>query len=133
MVSSRETRLRPFLRRCMRTRFDGEAMEPSGEGGLAAETADLAEEVEEGVLGHVLGLGDVAEHAEAEGVDAAFVEGVELGKCLCVSVLGGLDRFGFADDRRISLEKTLERLWFLSFCRPWTSIARLRGELIVHR
>ncbi len=59
---------------------DGEAMEPGGEGALAAEAAELAEEMEEGLLGHVLGFGDVAEHAQAEGVDAALVERVELGR-----------------------------------------------------
>ena len=35
---------------------DGEAMEPGGEGGFAAEAADLAEEMEEGFLGHVFGF-----------------------------------------------------------------------------
>jgi hypothetical protein len=83
-----------------------EAMEPGGEGGLAAEAADLAEEMEEGLLGHVLGFGDVAEHAEAEGVDAPLVEGVELGERLRISGLGALDRFGFAGDGRVSFKET---------------------------
>ena len=72
---------------------------------LAAEAAELAEEVEEGLLGHVFGFGDVAEHAEAEGVDAAFVEGVELGEGFGVSVFSCFDRFGFAGDWRVSLEE----------------------------
>jgi len=94
-------------------KIDGEAMEPGGEGGFAAEAADLAEEVEEGVLGHVLCLGYVAEHAETEGVDAALVEGVELGKCLSVSVFGGFNGFRFAGDRRVPLEEAWN--WF-GFC-----------------
>jgi len=59
--------------------------------------------MEEGLLGHVFGFGDVAEHAEAEGVDAAFVEGVELGECLGISALGCFDCFCFAGDWRVSL------------------------------
>ena len=86
MVSSRETRLQALFAKVHEDEIDRKAMEPCGEGGFAAEAADLAEEMEEGVLGHVFGFGDVAEHAEAKGVDAAFVEGVELGKCLGVSV-----------------------------------------------
>jgi hypothetical protein len=78
--------------------IDGEAMQPGGEGGLAAEAADLAEEVEEGLLGHVFGFGDVAEHAQAEGVDAAFVEGVELGEGSASPFLARFDGFGFAGD-----------------------------------
>ena len=54
------------------------AMKPGGKSGFSAEAADLAEEVEEGFLGHVFGFGDVTEHAEAEGVDTAFVKCVEL-------------------------------------------------------
>ena len=89
---------------------DGEAMQPGGEGGFAAEAADFAEEVEEGLLGHVFGFGDVAEHAKAEGVDTALVEGVELGKGYCIAIFCGLDRFSFADDGRISFEDTWGRI-----------------------
>jgi hypothetical protein len=89
---------------------DCEAMEPGGEGGFAPEAADLAEEVEEGLLGHVFGFRDVAEHAEAKGVDAAFVEGIEARKGLGVSCFCGVDRFGFAGDWRISLEKAWSRV-----------------------
>ena len=84
---------------------DGEAVQPGGEGALAAEAAELAEEVEEGFLGHVFGFGDVAEHAQAEGIDAALVERVELGKGIGVAVFGVLDGFGFAGDWSIPLEE----------------------------
>src|SRR4030088_3356660 len=79
------------------------SMQPCGKSGLSAEAADLAEEMQEGLLGHVFGLGDVAEHAEAEGVDAAFVEGVKPGERFGVSVLGCFNCFCFAGDGRVSL------------------------------
>ncbi len=105
MVSSSETRLQALFAQLHEDEVDGEAMQPGGEGGFAAEAAELAEEVEEGLLGHVLGFGDVAEHAQAEGVDAAFVQRVELGEGLGVAVLGGFDGFGFAGDGRVALEE----------------------------
>src|SRR3974390_3197328 len=39
-------------------------------------------------LRQILCLGDIANHAEAERVDASFVEGIELGKCLMIAGLG---------------------------------------------
>jgi hypothetical protein len=84
---------------------DGEAVEPGGESGLAAEAAEFAEEVEEGFLGHIFGFGDVAEHAEAEGVDAAFMQGVELGESIGVAVFGAFDGLGFAGNGSIPLEE----------------------------
>ncbi len=105
MVSSRETRLQALFAKVHENEVDGEAVQPGGEGGLSAEAADLAEEMEKGFLGHVFGFGDVAEHAQAEGVDAAFVEGVELGKGFGVAILCAFDGFGFAGDGRIPLEK----------------------------
>ena len=52
-----------FFAKVHEDEVDGESMEPGGEGGLAAEGADLAEEMEKGFLRHVFGLGDVSEHA----------------------------------------------------------------------
>ena len=80
-------------------------MQPGGEGGLAAEAAELAEEVEEGLLGHVFGLGDVAEHAEAEGIDSALVEGVELGEGIGIAIFGVLDGLRFTGYWSVPLEK----------------------------
>jgi hypothetical protein len=65
-----------------------EAMEPGGESRFTTEAADLSEEMEEGLLSHVFRLGDVAEHAKAEGVDAAFMKSVELGECFGISGFG---------------------------------------------
>ena len=61
--------------------------------------------MKEGLLGHVFGFGDVAEHAQAESVDAAFVQRVELGKGIGVAVFGVLDGFGFAGDWSVPLEE----------------------------
>ena len=121
MVSSSETRLQALFAEVHEDEVDGEAVQPGGEGGFAAEAADLAEEMEEGLLGHVLGFGDVAEHAEAEGVDAAFVEGVELGEGLGVAVFGGFDGFGFAGDGRVAFEERLGgfRLGACGSCRAF--------------
>ena len=99
--------------------IDGEAMQPGGEGGLSAEGADLAEEVEEGLLGHVFGFGDVAEHAETEGVDAALVEGVELGKGLSVAVFCGFDGLCFACDGRIAFERARHWLCLIHGLTFW--------------
>jgi hypothetical protein len=93
-----------FLAELHEDEVDGEAMQPGGKGGLSAEAADLAEEVQERLLGHVFGLGDVAEHAQAEGVDAALVQRVQPGEGLGVTVLGGLDGFGLPGDGRVALE-----------------------------
>ena len=82
---------------------------------LAAKAADLAEEVKEGLLGHVFGFGDVAQHAKAKGIDAAFVQRVELGEGFGVSGLCALDRFGFAGDRGISFEQAGTGFRFQSF------------------
>jgi hypothetical protein len=71
----------------------------------AAEATQLAEEVQEGVLGHVFGFRHIAEHAEAEGVDAALVQRIELGECVWIAVFSGFDSFGFAGDGRIALEE----------------------------
>src|SRR5205085_4464216 len=53
--------------------IDREPMQPSGEGRLAAKTADLVEEMREDVLRQVFSFGRVAEHAEAERIDAPEV------------------------------------------------------------
>ena len=127
MVSSSETRLQALLAQVHEDEVDGEAVQPGGEGGLAAEAAELAEEVEERLLGHVLGFGDVAEHAQAEGVDAALVQGVELGEGFGVAVFGGLDGFGFAGDGRIALEEA--GVWFCGWCLRHS--AGLRSSLVL--
>src|SRR5690348_18146203 len=51
-------------------------------------------------------FGDVAEHAQAEGVDTAFVQSVEARERLRVAVLRALDRFRLTGDGRVSLKQT---------------------------
>jgi hypothetical protein len=57
--------------------IDRHAMEPRREGGLTSERTDLSEELDEYVLGNVLGLGGVSHHPEAEGVDSTIVFAIE--------------------------------------------------------
>ena len=45
-------------------------------------------ELEERLLGEIFGLGGVGDHAQAEGVDAALVQGVEAGKGGVIALLG---------------------------------------------
>src|ERR1700756_5392221 len=45
-----------FLAQVHQDQIDGEPVQPGGEGGLAAEAADFAEEVQERLLGHVFGF-----------------------------------------------------------------------------
>ena len=66
----------------------GEAMEPGREGGFAAERVNFAEELEEGFLCEVLGFEGIAEHAEAEAVDAARVLAIERFESGGVAALG---------------------------------------------
>ena len=80
------------------------SMKPCRKSGFAAEASNFSEEMEESFLGHVFSFRDISEHAEAKRVDTTFMKRIELGERLCVSVFGRFDRFGFADDRRISLE-----------------------------
>src|SRR6202012_5507741 len=66
-------------------------MEPGGEGRLAPEGVDLAEELKEGFLREVLGFERISEHAEAETIDAARVLAIDLGEGCGVSALGTED------------------------------------------
>ncbi len=88
---------------------DGETVQPGGEGALATEAIELAKEMKEGLLGHVLGFGYVAQHAETEGVDTSLVKSVERGKGVSVALFGALDRFGFAGDWSIPLKEARVR------------------------
>ena len=69
----------------------GEAMKPGGEGGFAAEGMNFSEELEEGFLGEVFGFEGVADHAEAEAVDAARVLAIESFESGSVALLGAAD------------------------------------------
>src|SRR5690348_16317786 len=68
-----------------------EPVQPSREGAFTAEGADLAEQLQEGLLGQILSLGGVAGHAQAQRVNAAFVQVVEELEGLGFALLGAPD------------------------------------------
>ena len=57
---------------------NGQPMKPGRESRLAAETTDLAVELDEDFLRQILGLGRVGSHPQAQAVDAARVARVQL-------------------------------------------------------
>jgi hypothetical protein len=84
----------------------GQTMKPGRKGGFAAECVNFAKELKESLLGEVLGFEGIADHAEAEAVDAARVLAIERFEGGGVALLR-------ADDGRVEL------------CRDWSE--RLRG------
>src|SRR6516164_9794970 len=62
-------------------------------------------------LRQILCLGDIANHAEAERVDASFVERVELGKRLMVAGLGEGEDFRIRRSRLRGTAVLLDRDW----------------------
>lgn len=69
----------------------GEAVKPGGESRLAAESVNLAEELEEGLLREIFGFEGVADHAEAETVNATRMLAVEIFEGGGVTTLGAAD------------------------------------------
>ena len=67
--------------------IDGEPMEPGREAGLSAEGVDLAEQLQEGILGQVFGFGGIAHHAQTERIYAAAVQFIEAFERGCVTLL----------------------------------------------
>ena len=78
----------------------GQAVKPGRKGRFAAEGVNFAEKLQEGFLGEVFGFEGIADHAEAEAVDAAGVLAVERFEGGGVALLS-------ADDGRVEL------------CRDW--------------
>ena len=70
---------------------DGDAEEPGGEGGFAAESVEAGESAEEGVLDAVLGVVGGAGDAEGEVVDLRSVEDDEAVEGFAVALLGASD------------------------------------------
>src|SRR5215469_1125795 len=62
-------------------------MQPGGERGVAAESGDFAVQLKKGFLREVFGFGDVAHHAQAQGVDAPLMKRVELREGIVVACL----------------------------------------------
>ncbi len=67
-------------------------MQPGRKRRLAAESLNLAEELQESFLGHFFRFRGVAQHAQAERIDPALVQVVEALERLAVAALGAADR-----------------------------------------
>jgi hypothetical protein len=61
--------------------------------------------MQKSLLGHVLGLGDVAQHPQAECIHATLVQGIQLGKRIGVAVLRRFDGLGLAGYGRVALKE----------------------------
>jgi hypothetical protein len=72
-----------------------QSMQPSGKRGLAAESCNLAIELEKSFLGEILGLSRIAGHTKTEGVNTSFVKAVESFEACTVACLGAIDSFSF--------------------------------------
>ena len=58
-------------------------------------------ELEEGFLGEVFGLSHISHHSQAQGVDAALVEGVELGEGVMIASLSASQHICVGPGRRL--------------------------------
>ena len=68
--------------------IDRQPVQPRRKGRVAAEGGDFAVQLQEGFLHKVFSFGHIAHHAQAEGVNASFVQGIKQGESLMVSGLG---------------------------------------------
>src|SRR5258706_544315 len=102
-------------------------MQPGGESRFAAETADLAKELDENFLGQVLGLSHVTRHPQAERIYAPVVALVKLLEGFHVAFGGPLRQFVVRRSRCLGFACSH---WFLS---PSSKDARLQPEPIRHR
>ena len=67
---------------------DRQAMQPGGKGRIAAKGRDLAVQLKKSLLCQVFRFGNIADHAQTQGIDAPFVKRVEMSKRVVVSGLG---------------------------------------------
>jgi len=84
--------------------IDRQAVQPGGEGRVAAEGADLAIELQKRLLGQVFRFGHVTQHAQAQRVDPPLVQTIQALEGGSVSGLGRSDGFCLARDRRIAAQ-----------------------------
>ena len=87
---------RPFLAQVHQDHVDRQAVQPRRKGGVAAKCGDLAVQLKEGLLGQILGLGDIAHHAQAQRIDTPFMQRVELRKSVVIAGLGSRQGIGIA-------------------------------------
>ena len=74
---------------------DREPVQPRGESAFAAKEGELFPEFDKDGLGQFLGAGKVGRHAPAQGMDAADMPAIKLGKRLLVPLPGAADELGF--------------------------------------
>lgn len=86
---------RTFLAHAHQSEIDGDTVQPGGESGIAAEGADFAKDHHESILEEILGLGGIAGHAQADGVDAGTVQLVEAFESVGTAMLSAGDGFFF--------------------------------------
>jgi hypothetical protein len=87
----------------------GQPMKPAEEGGFSAESVNLTENLQEGLLGQVLGISLIFCHAQAQTIDPSIVSAIDsLEGCsvalLCLSngfFLRDVVVAGFSDSRRL--------------------------------
>src|SRR5208282_5700366 len=77
--------------------IDREAVQPCGKSRVSSKCCDLSMQLKERLLRQIFSFSCIAHHAQAEGVNAPFVDGIELGKgevvsslstCKCIGVWG---------------------------------------------
>lgn len=83
----------------------GDAVQPGGESGLAAKVANAAKNRDERVLGEILGLRRVLDHAKTERVDTSIVATVQIFKPIGIALLGETQGFGFGNTFTIELHE----------------------------
>src|SRR5215467_8978064 len=78
-------------------------MQPGCEPGVSAECSNLAKQLKEHLLGHILGISWVPEHSQTNAVHMPAVRPVEVFEGRCIAILGTLNGF---------LYSQTERWWF---------------------
>ena len=84
---------RPFLAEAHEDDIGGKAVHPGRKGRFAAECMNLAEQLQEGLLGQIFGFNGVATHAQTESVDAAAVQLINGFEGVGVALLGQANGF----------------------------------------
>ena len=73
---------------------DREAVQPCGKSRVPSKRCDLAMQLKERLLRQIFSFRRIPHHAQAQGVNPSFMDGIELGKGEVVSGLGACERIG---------------------------------------
>jgi hypothetical protein len=79
-----------------------DAVNPSGESGVASERAQAAEDLNEGILHHVFGVRNIFRHKQTGGINAPPVQIENCGTRLRIAILGSGYKFGIGSYGSIS-------------------------------